>query len=160
MAKYVIYNTDYIRDRVTITDSGCWEWQLFVAPNGYGKTACPQEKLAHRLSWLLFKGELSQLQCICHKCDNKKCVNPDHLFLGSNADNTADAIRKGIIDPIVATRHAASFRNGISKEIKYDIQVRLRRGESRSSIARHHGVGYMTVARIEKVNDDQTNNER
>lgn len=48
----------------------------------------------HRLSWLLKYGSLNNVDCVLHKCDNRKCLNPDHLFLGSRADNNKDKVSK------------------------------------------------------------------
>src|SRR6185369_12556798 len=79
---------------------GCWEWANSTnIPNGYGCFYIGQKKiLAHIYSYTLHFGSTKGL-LVCHKCDNKRCVRPDHFFLGTHADNTNDAIRKGIITP-------------------------------------------------------------
>jgi hypothetical protein len=75
--------------------NGCWIWCGYVAKHGYGVTSYRSKTmLAHRLSWILFRGELEKDIDICHHCDNPKCVNPDHLFSGTAKDNVIDCFNK------------------------------------------------------------------
>lgn len=82
---------DYILDRIAVNeDSGCWEWQKSLNPKtGYGQIGHPPYT-AHKLSFLLWKGE-SDAQVIRHRCHNKICCNPNHLVDGSHADNYHDS---------------------------------------------------------------------
>lgn len=81
---------------------GCWLWLAAKYPSGYGQ--CYHEgrvQPAHRVSWKLFRGEIPEGMVICHKCDNPACVNPEHLFVGTQQDNLHDMCiknraRKGI----------------------------------------------------------------
>lgn len=72
----------------------CWEWRELLASNGYGRINIGGTMfLSHRISYELFNSELLDLHC-CHRCDNKKCINPFHLFSGTNSDNMQDKINK------------------------------------------------------------------
>lgn len=75
--------------RVSKSD-GCWLWTGSVV-KGYGQLSHEYKSLrAHRVSWELHNGAVPEDMCVCHTCDTPLCVNPTHLFLGSNLDNTAD----------------------------------------------------------------------
>ena len=80
-------------------NTGCWIWTRSVDSGGYGRISlgrflsgyrCP----AHRVSWMLHNGPIQDGLVVCHKCDNRYCVNPLHLFVGSHIDNFNDMVRK------------------------------------------------------------------
>lgn len=78
-------------------ENECWIWQGALNYRGYGKFSMKSDKniSAHRASYLIFNGPIIQGLFVCHTCDNPKCVNPDHLWLGSAMDNYKDSIKKG-----------------------------------------------------------------
>ncbi len=78
--------------------TGCWTWIASLNKKGYGSFHVANQKsiLAHRYSWeRKHKKDIPEGMCICHHCDNPTCVNPAHLFLGTQADNQRDSLRKG-----------------------------------------------------------------
>ena len=78
------------------TSGDCWEWIASCDSNGYGHMFVNEHiRQSHRLSWEISNGKIPDGMYVCHHCDNPKCVNPSHLFLGSNGDNVRDAFNKG-----------------------------------------------------------------
>jgi len=82
--------------RVTGDIEGCWNFTGHKTADGYGKVNYRgKSMLAHRVSYLIVNGRLPADLLVCHRCDNPSCINPSHLFLGTDFDNTMDAIKKG-----------------------------------------------------------------
>jgi hypothetical protein len=132
--------------RVLESDAACWEWQGSRTPNGYGQFAWAARYTrtrpvgAHRAAWELMRGEILADQHILHSCDNKLCVNLNHLFLGTHTDNMRDASRKGRLSVPRPTRQKLT-------DEQVDLMVALvQSGALRAHVAASYGVSktYMT----------------
>lgn len=126
--------------------SECWNWTGYVSRDGYGSFRVQSRGLvenAHRFSYRLRHGEPPAGAVICHTCDNRRCVNPDHLWAGSIADNTADRDGKG--------RQARGERHRSAKLRESDIEPIRRlsaRGERPEEIAEMYAVNQATIRDI------------
>jgi hypothetical protein len=118
-------------------NSGCWLW-LGAMASGYG-TFLVNGKMtgAHRVAWQLYRGEISEGLFICHSCDVPSCVNPGHLFVGSNTDNQRDALNKGR-HPLTSKTHCSNGHplSGANLYIRPNGQ-RQCRACNRSSVAKY-----------------------
>lgn len=85
-----------IKNKIKITENGCWEWQGYVLKSGYAQMSVNNKStLIHRATYELYKGKIPDGLLACHTCDNKICCNPNHIFLGTYKDNMQDAQKKG-----------------------------------------------------------------
>jgi hypothetical protein len=148
---------------------GCWEWTAFCyTKSGYGHFAISTDGTAkgwrsisaHRYSWILHFRLIPPHLCVLHRCDNRKCVRPDHLFLGTHMDNHIDAKSKGRLiyqtNPNWLKGKAGHYPNKFRKRgeehhkailndsaVRY-IRQNYKRGNG-ASLARKYGVSPNTV---------------
>lgn len=95
-AEYTAAWIAHVRSRCVVTGSGCWEWQGFCNYKGYGMNSFRgKNRHLHRLMYQAVKGPIPPKHFVCHRCDVRHCCNPDHLFIGTAADNNRDCGNKG-----------------------------------------------------------------
>lgn len=124
----------------------CWEWIGGLFSNGYGAYRIGKRTLrAHRISFSLFVGEIPDGLYICHKCDNKKCVNPSHLFLGTHQDNMDDMKSKHRVKSVVGENHG---RHKLTEKKVYKILEMIEQGINQHEIAKMFGVNHATISSI------------
>lgn len=134
--------------RVSRDANGCWIWQGPRLPKGYGRVSLTGVKscAAHRVSYRLFVGPIPDGMFVCHRCDVPSCVNPQHLFVGTAAENNADRDMKG--------RHVAPRVFG-----EASVHAKLKRAEviairadtrKYTEIAANYNVSPSTVCNIKK----------
>lgn len=123
---------------------GCWLWVGCHVSNGYGRMDFRGRKIgAHQASWIIHNGTIPVGLFVCHRCDVRDCVRPDHLFLGTQADNLADATRKG--------RNPRGESHGRARLLLpqvHEIRSRLAKGELQSVLCDEFGVTQATISRI------------
>lgn len=122
---------------------GCWNWRGATVGGGYGVVKINYKNyMAHRLSWELHVGGIPDGKFVCHKCDNRRCVNPDHLFLGTNADNMRDMVKKGRSNKNSGEKHGrAKLTWEIVKEIRNSRETQV-------YLAQRYGIDQSTVSDI------------
>jgi hypothetical protein len=133
--------------KVEKTD-GCWPWKGSCGEAGHGQLWVNGRLVqASRVSWELHNGPIPDGLCALHRCDNPPCVRPDHLFLGTKADNSKDMRMKG-------RSRGASHKGSSNPSSKLDeaqaatIRATVEAGEAKRSVARRFGVSQRTVQRI------------
>lgn len=144
-----------LQRREVDAETGCWEWTGTRLRFGYGQIyVSGKMKLAHRMAWETWKGPIPVGIQVLHACDNAPCFNPDHLFLGTPADNVEDMDAKGRgnrpgLGQRPPERAPRGERNRHAKLTERDVLViRADETRTRSQLARAFGVSPQTIWQI------------
>ena len=128
--------------------SGCWEWQGSKR-GGYGRMivgsrtdGTRRSESTHRISYIIHHGEIPDGMEVCHKCDNRCCVNPDHLFIGTHQENMDDRERKERNNP---PKGEANPKAKLTEEDVLAIREKRLQGLSFGKLAKEYGVCKKTV---------------
>jgi hypothetical protein len=126
----------------------CWDWIGSLEPHGYGQILDHRRLVkAHRVSWEIHNGPVPDRLCVCHHCDNRRCVNPAHLYVGTRKDNNRDrgARKRGRESrDIGELHHNARFTEA---EVRAIIAM-LEAGYSQGEVGRFFGVRQTTIGRF------------
>lgn len=135
-----------LMEKIAFGSSDCWLWIGSVNRHGYGATSIAGENKAHRASWRLFKGHIPNGMSVLHKCDVRCCVNPEHLFIGTQLDNMRDCSVKGRIKNIPLFGEDNPMSKLTLNEVN---EIRELLGfQSQHELSRKYNVSPMTINRI------------
>lgn len=130
--------------RVGLT--ACWVWTASIGSTGYGQiwlsASGRKHYKSHRLAWQFTHGAIPDGMCVLHRCDNRCCVNPEHLFLGTNLDNIADRVAKGRNHDITGEKNP---RARLSENEVLAIRASLERDRV---LSKRYGVSYSLISQI------------
>lgn len=131
---------------------GCWNWTGAQTSNGYGhlyigKRPHRQHMLAHRMAWIIFNGAIPAGLNVCHSCDNRTCVNPKHLWIGTQAENIQDMVKKrrGSTVRAVGERHGSAKLTAANVKA---IRSAFRKGTTIRALANKYGVTWENIKSI------------
>lgn len=132
-------------EKYVVRKKGCWGWDGFSNP--YPQFMASKIRYrGHRASWIIHFGNIPEGKHVCHKCDNPRCTNPDHLFLGSHKDNMQDAKKKGrnYINRSGENTSNAKLTNLQVKNIKFLLEQKLTIGK----LGKMFNVHWSTISKI------------
>lgn len=147
--------SDRLAARILKRKNGCWEWQGYIRSTGYGEIGTGPDVpnsgrrviKVHRAAWILCFGEIPDGLRVCHHCDNRICVRPSHLFLGTARANVHDMDRKGRRRSVVGEDHAHAR---LTKPQITEIKRRYAEGEKATELAAEFGITRQYVCQLSR----------
>lgn len=140
-------NRKRLKNNCVISENGCWEWKK-CKKLGYGNTALNGKNIsAHRASWIVFVGDIPKGLQVNHKCHNRACINPEHLYLGTQKENMMDMYEAG------RNNHPKGVENKNSKlndKKVMEIRGMLRIGDTIASISKKFNVSESCIRSIKQ----------
>lgn len=132
------------RSSIPIPESGCLIWLDGTNNRGYGQLGWHGKRYgAHRFIWMAYFGEIPKGYFVCHKCDERSCVNINHLFLGTPKDNTSDMVAKN--RAAIGEKHAGAK---LTEDAVRAIRKEYASGESQSALGRKYEVSDRTIGNV------------
>lgn len=141
------YLKRFLNNIIIVGPQTCWEWQGRVNQDGYGTLNFKGTvSLAHRLAWIIHsEEEIPHGKQVLHTCDNRKCMNPNHLYIGDHLKNMRDMVERG------RGGNQKGEKNGnckLSEKDVVEIKSLLAKGKKRKEIASKYKIAAITVDRI------------
>lgn len=137
-------------------EDACWEWQAHTYWDGYGAVWMGVQMRAHRVAYELVNGDIPPGMLVCHKCDNRKCVNPKHLFVGTHSDNLNDAFQKhrraNSSELLTKLRRIRKGEGNPQAKLTWEKVIKIRQerasGSLLTEIANRYGVSISSICGI------------
>jgi hypothetical protein len=138
-----IYPIDRFSQKTIRKENGCIEWTGVCTKEGYGSISINNRKIrTHRFAYNYYIGDIPEGLLVCHHCDNPRCCNPQHLFLGTNQDNADDKVRKN--------RHPRTRSHKLTESDVIKIKKLLEQGERYRDIGKKFNVSTSPICKINK----------
>lgn len=148
---------------IRVDAAGCFLWTKRLSRDGYGRLTIWKfgmriDEGAHRVSYMVFRGPISEGLCVCHRCDVRSCINPSHFFLGTKLDNSTDRSRKIVAKGLVSVGSALKnnkdathiHANKLTYAQVLEIRELLDGSASCPELAKRYGVGPLAIRRIRR----------
>lgn len=140
--------SDKFFEKIAYGMSDCWYWIGCKDSSGYGRVLGTKENFAHRLSWRLFHGEIPEEKKVLHKCDVRCCVNPEHLFIGTQKENMIDASLKGkLLNRTILFGEKNPMRKLSGEDVMKMRQIYSKGNTSYKRISKEFNISTMTAYR-------------